>query len=141
LFSAKRLSYIERHPIFDDVVTSPTQLVGHRLDSQYTMSLGFLSLVEFLNPRMKTDREVGRFDKGPGQILIAVLGIAAAFAFAVADFLTAYTAAVGSKVSDARKSPDVAGLQHDGQCQNLPNPRNGLNPTFSTGWVKDQKTQ
>ena len=53
--------------------------MSHRLDGQYTMSLGFLSLVELLNPRMKTDRKVGRFDKSPGQILVAVLGIAAAF--------------------------------------------------------------
>ena len=98
----------------------------HRLDRQYTMSLGFLSLVESLNLGMKPDRKVGRFDKRPGQILVAVLGIAAAFAFAVADFLTADTPAVRSKVSHARKSPDVAGLQHDRQCQDLPDPRYGL---------------
>ena len=80
--------------------------MSHRLDGQYTMSLGFLSLVEFLNPKMKPDREVRRLDKSPGQILVAVLSVAAAFAFAVADFLTADTAAVRGKVCDARESPE-----------------------------------
>ena len=66
----------------------------HRFDGHYTLSLGLLSLIETLNLGAEPDREVGRFDKCPGQILIPVLGVALAFCLAVADLLTAYTATV-----------------------------------------------
>jgi hypothetical protein len=64
--------------------------------------------------------------KRPGQILIPVLGIALAFAFAVADLLTADTPTVRSKVSHTAKSPDVSGLKHDRERENLPDPRHSL---------------
>ncbi len=74
--------------------------MSHRFDRHDPIAFRFLSLIEALDPRTKADREVSRLDKCPGQILVAVLSVAATFAFAVADFLTADTAAVGSKVSN-----------------------------------------
>jgi len=96
--------------------------VGHRLDGDHSMSLGLLSLIEPANERFKANGKVGRFHKRPTQILIPVLGIALAFAFAVADLLTAHTPALRREVSYAGKSPDISGLQHDGECQGLPDP-------------------
>jgi hypothetical protein len=65
--------------------------VRHRLDGHHTLGLGLLSLIETLNLGIEPDGEVGRFDKGPGQILVPVLSIALAFFLVIADLLTADT--------------------------------------------------
>ena len=96
--------------------------MSHCFDRQHAMALGFLSLVKPSDPRLIAHRKVGRFHKCPGQILIPVLGVALAFAFAVADLLTAYTPTVRSEVSHTAKSPDVSGLKHDRERENLPDP-------------------
>src|SRR6266498_2499893 len=109
-----------------DVIANPAQLVRHRFDGHHNLGLGLLSLIETLNLAIEPDREVSRFHKRPGQILIPVLGIAAPFAFAVADLLTAHTPTVRSVIAYRSKSPYVPGLQHDRERQNLPDPRHGL---------------
>lgn len=98
----------------------------HRFDGHHTLSLGLLSLIETLNPGVEPDRKVGRLHKRPGQILIAILGVTLAFFLAVADLLTPDTPTVRSKVSHTGKSPDVAGLQHDRERENLTDPRHGF---------------
>src|SRR6266498_1028671 len=113
---------IERHFVAHDVVTSPGELVSHRFDLYHGLSLGFLSLIEPSNQRFIANGKIGRFHKRPTEILIAVLGIALAFAFAIADLLTAHTPAVRSEVADTGKSPDISGLQHDRERQSLPDP-------------------
>jgi isocitrate/isopropylmalate dehydrogenase len=110
--------------IVSPLVTGPAQLVRHRLDRH--PSLGLLSLIETLNLGVEPHRKVGRFDKCPGQILIAVLGITLALFLAVADLLTADTATVRSEVSHTGKSPDVPGLKHDRERENLADPRHGF---------------
>ena len=74
--SGEGLGDIERNPMLHDVIISPAQLVGHCSEPNHAMALGFLSLIKTLDPGTEPDGEVGRFDKRPGQILIAVLGIA-----------------------------------------------------------------
>jgi hypothetical protein len=64
--SGKGLGDIERNSILHDVITSPAQLVGHRFDRYHAMALGFLSLIETVDPGTEPDGEVGRFDKRPG---------------------------------------------------------------------------
>ena len=61
----------------------------HRFERHNGVALGFLSLVETANLGTKPDRKVGRVHKRPAQILIPVLGVAAAFASAVGKFLAA----------------------------------------------------
>ena len=100
--------------------------MSYRFDRHHAVTLGFLSLIETLNPRLIADCKVGRFHKRPGQILIPVLSVAAAFAFTIADLLTAYTPTVRSEVAHTGKSPHVSGLQHDRQRQNLPDTGNRL---------------
>ena len=67
----------------------------HRLERHDNLGLGLFSLIEALDLGVVAHREVGRFDKRPGQILVAVLGIALALFLAVADLLTTDTAREG----------------------------------------------
>jgi len=97
--------------------------VRHRFERHHTLGLGLLSLIEPVDRTTKPDGKVGCFDERPGQILIPVLGVALAFLLAVADLLTAHTPTVRSEVSHTGKSPYVSGLQHDGERQNLSDPR------------------
>lgn len=97
----------------------------HRFDRHNTVGLGFLSLVKALDPGAESNREVGRLDIGPSQILVAVFSVAAAFFLAVANLLAPHTPTVGGVVSYCGKSSDVASLQHDGQGQNLPDRSQG----------------
>ena len=114
---SKRLGDIKRNLIFDNVVASPAELVRHCFDGHNRVALGFLFLIEALDPRIKPDREVGGLYKRPGQILVAVFSIAAPFTFAIADLLTSHTPTVRSVIADTGKSLDLSGLQHDGQRQ------------------------
>src|SRR5919108_3956305 len=99
----KRLSDIKRHLIFDDVVTSPAELVRHCFDPHNCIALGFLFLIEAFDSRIKADGKVGGLHKRPGQILVAVFGVAASFALAVADLLAPDTPTVRSVISDTGK--------------------------------------
>jgi len=98
--------------------------VRNRFDRYDSVALGFLSLVKALNPGTKPDGKVGRFHKGPGQILIAVFSVAAPFAFTVADLLTPHAPALRCKIAHRGKSPYVSGLQHDRERQDRSDPRN-----------------
>ena len=60
----------------------------HRLERHNPFGLRLLSLIETLNLGTKPDRKVGRLDKRPAEIFVAVLGVALAFFLAVADLLT-----------------------------------------------------
>ena len=68
----------------------------YRLDGHHTLGLSLLPLIETLNLGIEPDRKVGRLDKRPGQILVAVLGVTLAFFLAVADLLTPDTPTVRS---------------------------------------------
>src|SRR5215475_11053066 len=114
---SKRLGDINRDLIFDNVVASPAELVRHRFDGHNRMALRFLFLIEAFDSRMKADRKIGGLHKRPGQILVAVFGVAASFSFAVVDLLAPHAPTVRSVITDASKSFDLSGLQHDGQRQ------------------------
>jgi hypothetical protein len=58
--------------------------VGHRFNSHNPVAFSGFALIETFGLFVKADCEIGRFNKGPGQILIAVFGVALAFLFAVA---------------------------------------------------------
>ena len=98
----------------------------HCFERHDNLGLGLLSLIETFNLGVVPDGEVGRFDKRPGQILVAVFGVALALFLTVADLLAADTAAVRSEIPHTAKSPNIAGLQHDRQRQNLTDPQHGF---------------
>ena len=104
----KGLREIKRHLIFDDVVTSPAELVRHCFDGHNRVALGFLFLIEAFDLRIKADGKVRRLHKHPGQILVAVFGIAASFTLALADFLAPPTPAVRRVIADAGKSLSIS---------------------------------
>jgi hypothetical protein len=86
-----------------------------RLHGDYPMGAGALALIEALDFRGVAHREVRRLDERPGQILVAVLGVAPTLALAMTQVLRARTAAVGGKVPHRREAADTAGLLHEGQ--------------------------
>ena len=81
--------------------------------------LAALALVVAVDEGVVAHREVGRFQVGPGEVFVAVLGVAAALALAVGQPLTAHAAAVGGVVPGGGEALDGAGLQQDGQPQHL----------------------
>ena len=87
----------------------------YRFDSYHPLGLRLLALIEAFHARVISHRKVGRLHKGPGQILVAVLPVAAPLALAVTDLSTVYTTAVGSEITHLGKSSDVSRLEHDGQ--------------------------
>src|SRR5215472_5616434 len=112
---------IKRYFVAHHIVTSPRKLVRYRLNRHHPVSLGLLPLIISSDERVKANRKIRCLHKRPRQILVAVFRVASSFAFAVGKLLTSHTPTVRGKVPHLRKSPDVPGLQHDGQRQGLTN--------------------
>jgi len=72
------------------------------------VGLRFLALIEAVNGWLIPHGEVGRFDKGPRQILISILGIAVAFAFAITEFRTAHKSAIEDPLAHRGKAVNLA---------------------------------
>lgn len=97
----------------------PRQLVCHRFDCDHLRRLGALLLKPAPDRVVVAHREVRGFDEGPGQVLVAALGVTVALVLAVGLAPTVHGAGVGGKVAGAGKAAHVAGLQRDGQRQGL----------------------
>jgi hypothetical protein len=108
--------------------------VGNGFDGHDAVALGALALVVALDRRVEAHREVGRLDVGPGQILVAVLGVAPTLAFAVGQSLAAHTTAVRAIVADPGKALHRSDLEHDDQAQNLADPADG--EQVAIGWAQ-----
>jgi hypothetical protein len=80
--SSEGLLHLKGDLVPQHVITGPCQLVGHRLNRYQPVGPFFLALIEALHFRVVTDGEVRRLHKGPGQILVPILGVAATLAFA-----------------------------------------------------------
>ena len=104
----------------------PRQLVCHRFDCDHLRRLGALLLKPAPDRVVVAHREVRGFDEGPGQVLVAALGVAAALVLAVGFVPAVHGAGVGGKVAGAGKAAHVAGLQSDGQRQGLADARDGV---------------
>ena len=68
---------------------------------------------------------MGRFDKRPGQVAVAVLGVAPALAFAVADPFAPDAAAGGGVGTDVGNTTDRTGPQQNGPPQAVTDPADG----------------
>src|SRR5215210_6185566 len=71
--------YIKGLTLFHEVIARPCQLVRQRFDGHCIVSSGLLPLMEAPGLLVVAPREVGRFDKRPGQVLVAVAGVACTF--------------------------------------------------------------
>ncbi len=69
-----------------------------RFECNHPAAFGRLALIESFGLLVKTNREVGRFDKGPSQIFVAV-----------AQFFTADATAIGGEAADLGKASNIAG--------------------------------
>ena len=74
--------HIELSAIAQYVVAGARELVRDRLGRKHAIGLGALALIVALDLRVVAHGEVRRLDIGPGQILVAVLGVAFALALA-----------------------------------------------------------
>jgi hypothetical protein len=97
-------------------VTRPRQFMRDRFECDNPSgtrggALGGLALIKAFRSIVVAYREVGRLDKGPSQVFIAVFGIAPAFLFAIAEFLTADTATIRGEVDNLPKALDTADTQ------------------------------
>lgn len=108
--------HIECFTGFKDVVAGSGQFVRHRLESNHRHRSGGFLLIPAFDLRVVADREVGGLDKGPGQILVATLGIAFAFLLTIGITARLHGAGIRGKLSGTLETGDVAGLQRNGQC-------------------------
>jgi hypothetical protein len=86
-------------------------------------SVGRLAVKPLLALRIVAPREVGRFHKRPGQVLVAAFGVVLSLLLAVGHPLGLHRPAIAGKVTGLRKSFDIADLHRYGHSQDLPHPR------------------
>ena len=98
--------------------------MGQSLNSDNIVRPGLLPFVKPLRFRTVAQGKMGRFNKRPGQVLVAVLGIAFPFLLAVARMLTIDAACIRSKVTRAGKAINRSRLQQDRRGQYPNNARN-----------------
>jgi len=121
--SSESLVDVEVNPIAHHVEAGPRHLVGHSLSGNHRMGIVKLALVVGLDAIVEAGREVGRLDKGPGEVLVAVLGVAFAPGLVVADPGAGDATAVRSVVARSGEPTDVPCLQEEGQRQHFANAR------------------
>jgi len=109
--------------LLQNVEACPRQFVRQRFDRHHVVCLGLLPIIETFRLRAVSQREVGRLDKGPGKIFVAVFGVAFALLFVVAGMHAIHAARVGGKVAGGGKPLDRSGFQQNRGRQNLADAR------------------
>ncbi len=79
--------------------------------------------------------DIRRFDKCPGQILVAILAAILAFFLAVTFPSTIHTARVGSEVTRSNGSVDITRFESDGFVQYIANSRCGFQEIEFSYWT------
>src|SRR5215831_16828018 len=98
--------HIEGLLVLQHVVTRPRQLVRERLERQDPIRSALLAIIETPGLRTAAQRKVRRFHERPGEILVAVPGVAFALPLAVALLQAVDTAPVRTEVPYPTKSND-----------------------------------
>src|SRR6266550_2223313 len=102
------------------------QFASQGFGRQNSVGLGRLAVMKFSAPLIETPRKIGRFHKSPTQIFVAAFGIVLAFAFAIGGAAAVDAATITGVVPGMGKASDVGGFQTDGQRQDDPHPRQGV---------------
>ena len=84
--------------------------MGHSFDGHHPIRFRLLALIEALALRIVPHGKICCLHNRPGPILVAVLCIALALAFAVTQFLTADTPTVRRKIPHGRKAANFPRL-------------------------------
>src|SRR5437879_10456217 len=114
---------VERLALLQDVVAGARQLVRQRLGGDDVVCLGLLALVESLGLGAKAPGKIRRLDECPGEIFVAVLGVAFAFLLAIARVHTVDAARVRGKVADVGEPIDRTGFQKNDGSERLADAR------------------
>src|SRR6266446_3973651 len=122
--------HVEGLLLTQHVVARPREFVRDRLERHDAVALALLALIEALGLRAITQREVGGLHKGPGEVLVAVLGVAFALLLAIALTPAVHTATVGAEIAHAGKARDRPRLQHDRGGQRLTDAGHRLQQTI-----------
>src|SRR5215469_11526038 len=88
------------------VIARARQLVRQRLGCQCAVRPALFAIVKASGLRRVTDGEVGRFHKRPGEIFVAVPGVAFTLFLAVTFPSAIHAPAVGTEVADLGKAAD-----------------------------------
>jgi hypothetical protein len=123
--SSEGLLHLKGDLLPQKVITGPGQRVGDRFERHHPVGPLLLVLIAPLHLGVVANGEVRRLSKGPGQLLGAVLGIAAALALSVAHLVTLHTPAIGGNLTHPLKATDIPGPQPDAQPQGRPNALHG----------------
>lgn len=97
--------------------------MGKRFLSHDRVSLLAFALIETPGRLIEAGGVVGSLDKRPGEVFIAIFGIALAFLFTGAGLLAIHTTAIGGKVTHLRKAANIARFQHNRERENLADPK------------------
>ena len=98
-YSCETARHIKGLVLLQNVVARPGQFVRQCLDRDCVVRLCFLPFVKSFGFSAVAQGEVGSFDKSPGQVFVAVLGVSFAFLLAVAG-ATAVNAACIATIGD-----------------------------------------
>ena len=90
----------------------------HRLDGHNPIGLGFLALVEPSDAFVDARGMMSGFDKGPPQVLVAVLAITFPFLFAIAHAPAVDATGIGRELAHPLKALDRPRLVHDRHSEN-----------------------
>src|SRR5438034_5841327 len=93
------------------------QLAGQRFGRNHLTLLSRFALIPPAALFIITAREIGRFDKRPGQILVAAFGVVLSLLLAVGSPLRLHRTAVAGEVAGLSKALDVAYLHRNGHAQ------------------------
>lgn len=105
------------------VIARPRELVRESFGGHNRISLPFLAFVETLGLRAVAQRKACRFHECPGEVLVAILGVARAFFLIIALPQALNAPTVGTEIAHLGEPRDVAGLEHDRRRQRLPDSR------------------
>ncbi len=93
---------VKRDRISHDVITSAGEFMSHDLTSHHHLCLGAFPVIELANLRLIANGKVRRFDEGPRQIFIPILGVALPLAFPIAQLGTAHASTVRGELPTVR---------------------------------------
>ena len=105
-YSRETARHVKRLARLQNVEARPRQLVPQRLDRDHVVRLRLLALVEPFRFRAVAQREIGRLDEGPGEVLVAVLGVPFRLLLAVTGAHAIYAARVGGEVAGGPQHTD-----------------------------------
>ena len=119
----KAARHVKRFALLQHVIASTGELVRERLDCNHIVGLRLLAFIEPLRLGAIAHGKVSGLNKRPGQILVAVLGIAFPLLLPVAGVPAIDATGIEGKVARAGKTIDGSRFQQDGRCQHRSNAR------------------